>query len=253
LEALLLTGQGLIGKLALFIAEKLISHKLAISLDETKRVCRAFVEFYYCLDRLEELTSRVIEVLNLGIKHGGILIGDLELVMPAVNTVSQRFIEARGELYYALDLIDPSLASAVSQIYAAKGSFLLLMSDGVRYRATDSGASIANYYAPDSRILEIDMDAYEQWVAHCSATAKYDRDKLEWPQSLLWFGEFEEGFHASRLLLTDKESLGRLRSVLVDHGSVLSSAREKMRKFIATKFATEDILYVSKGMHRDEF
>jgi hypothetical protein len=249
----LLTGQGLIGKLALFMAEKLISHKLAISLDEKKRACRAFVEFYYCLDRLEEVNSRVVETLNFGVTHGGILIGDLELLMPAVNTVSQRFLECRGELYYAIELIDPALANAVTQIYEAKGSFLLMLSNSVRYKDGPRDSAFIKYVAPDPRILEIDMESYEQWVERFSASAVYDKHSLEWPQSLLWHGEFQEGFHPARLLLTDRSSLDQLRTILVAHGAVLSLAREKMREFIAAKFAADDILYVSKGMQRDEF
>lgn len=249
----MLTGQGLVGKLALFIAEKLLSQKLAISLDEKKRTCRAFVEFYYCLNRVEELNSKVIELLTFGVAHGGILIGDLELVMPSVNTVSQRFMEIRGELHYALDLIDPSLANVVRQIYAAKGSFLSLLSNAVEVGNSSRDAPSVSYFAPDPRILEIDMKSYEQWVTGCSATARHEQNELEWPQSVLWYGEFEEGFHPNQLLLTDSASLDNLRTILIDHGSLLSAAREKMREFIATKFSTEDVLYVSRGMHRDEF
>jgi hypothetical protein len=248
MEIPLLTGQGLIGKLALFIAEKLISHKLAISLDEKKRACRAFVEFYHCLDRLEEVNSRVVGVLNFGVEHGGILIGDLELLMPAVNAVSQRFLETRGELHYAIELIDPALANAVTQIYEAKGSFLLMLSDSAGYKDGARDTASIKYFAPDPRILEIDMASYAKWVGHFSATTAYNKNDLEWPQSLLWNGEFEEGFHPAELLLTDRTSLGQLRTILVDHGTVLSLAREKIREFISSKFSAEDILYVSKGM-----
>jgi len=247
----LLTGQGLIGKLALFLAEKLISHKLTISLDEKKRACRAFVEFYHCLDRLEEVNSNVVETLTIGVEHGGLLIGDLELLMPSINTVSHRFLEIRGELHYAIDLIDPALADVVRQIYSAKGSFLLMLSDSIRSKPVPQEA--IKYFAPDPRILEIDMSSYEKWVEHFSATATYDMNNLEWPQGLLWHGEFEQGFHPARLVLTDRSSLDQLRTVLVNHGAVLSSAREKMREFISQKFTAEDILYVSKGMSRDEF
>jgi hypothetical protein len=253
LEIPLLTGQGLIGKLALFIAEKLINHKLAISLDEKKRVCRAFVEFYHCLDRLEEVNSRAVGVLNFGVEHGGILIGDLELLMPAVNALSQRFLETRGELHHAIELIDPALANAVTQIYDAKGSFLLMLSDSVLYKAGPRDTASIKYFAPDPRILEIDMVSYANWVEHFSATTAYAKNNLEWPQTLLWSGEFEEGFHPAELLLTDRTSLGQLRTILVGHGTVLSSAREKIREFISSKFSVEDILYVSKGMQRDEF
>jgi hypothetical protein len=249
----MLTGQGLIGKLALFVAEKLLGHRLALSLDEKKRACRAFVEFYHCLDRLEELNGRSVALLNFGVKHGGILVGDLQLLMPSVSTTSQRFLEIRGELHHALALIDPSLANTVRQIYEAKGSFLQELSGGITIEESSDDALSVRYFEPDSRILKIDMSAYERWVVQSSGSASYEPAALEWPQSLLWHGEFEEGFHPAQLLLTDAKSLGNLRDILVDHGSVLSAAREKMRDFIASKFTTEDILYVSRGMPRDDF
>ena len=249
----MLTGQGLIGKLVLFMAEKLISHKLAISLDDRKRACRAFVELYYCLDRLEELNANAVELIDFGVVHGGILIGDLEMLMPAVNTVSQRFLEIRGELSHALGLIDPALSDAVTQIYAAKGSFLLMLSDSLRYKAPAHDTTSVKYYAPDQKILEIDMNSYQEWVEQFSTESVYDKPNLEWPQSLLWYGAFESGFHPAKLLLTDRVSLSQFRTILIDHGAVLSLARAKMREFISNKFTTEDILYVSKGMERDEF
>lgn len=94
----MLTGQGLIGKLVLLVAEKLIGHKLALALDEKKRTCRAFVELYHCLDRLEEINTQFITTFTDGINRGGLLIGDLQIILPAVDGVSQRFLDVQGEL-----------------------------------------------------------------------------------------------------------------------------------------------------------
>lgn len=245
----MITGQGLIGSLALFIAEKLLSHKLAISLDIRKRACRAFVELYFSMDRLEELNSEVLELLSSGIKSDGILIGDIELLIPKLNTVSQRFLECRGELATVIELIDPKLARAVTQIYSAKGSFLSLLSNSIEIKNSVE----LEYYAPDSRILEIDMSLYDEWLDKYSEFSRESMENLEWPQSLLCFGDFEEGFHPARLKLNDTVSLEKLQGILVEHGALLSAAHEKMRVFIGAKFPVEDILYVSKGMQRNEF
>ncbi len=249
----MISGQGLIGKLALFVAEKLISHQLAIALDEKKRVCRAFVELYHCLDRMEELNARFVATLSHGVEHGGILIGDLEILLPAVNGVSQRFLELQGELYYALELLDPILSESVHQLYAAKDSFLFLVANAIRYKEPMRDVRLVEYDEPSPRILEIDMDAFYEWTKTSSKESTYNRDKFEWPANLLRFGEFEAGFHSSQIVLDSRESLDRFRTVLIDHGAVLSAARAKMREFIVSKFAVEDILYVSKGMERNEF
>ena len=100
----MLSGQGLIGKLVLLIAEKLISKQVALALDEKKRACRAFVELYHCLDRLEELNARFVKTLTYGTEYGRILIGDLQILLPSVDAVSQRFLDIGNELYYALDI-----------------------------------------------------------------------------------------------------------------------------------------------------
>ena len=68
----MLPGQGLIGKLVLLIAEKLISREVTLAFDEKKRACRAFVELYHCLDRLEELNARFIKTLGYAIEHGSL-------------------------------------------------------------------------------------------------------------------------------------------------------------------------------------
>lgn len=249
----MISGQGLIGKLVLLVAEKLISHKLTIALDEKKRTCRAFVELYHCLDRLEELNVRFVNTLSHGVEHGGILIGDLEILLPSVNGVSQRFFDLRGELYYALELLDPTLAEAVHQLYAAKGSFLYLVANAIRYEGHPRDVRLVEYDEPSPRILEIDMDAFYEWTKTSSKESTYDRCKLEWPTNLLRYGECKAGFRSSQIILDSSESLDRFRTVLIDHGSILSTARAKMREFIVSKFAVEDILYVSKGMERDEF
>lgn len=244
----MITGEGLIGKLALFIGEKLIGHKLMLSLDEKKRACRAFVELYYCLDRLEELNNRLVQ--SLGYRE--ILIGDLQLITPAIDTVSNRFLEIGGELYFALHLIDPTLAKTVGQICASKGSFLHMLSNSIISDVPNTAAEI-DYFEPDQRILSIDMDAFGQWVETASAASIFERDRLQWPQNLLWYGEFEEGFHPAKLVLNDSESLMRLRSILLQHGQHLSQARDSIRQLVAKNFTIEDVLYVSKDLDRDDF
>lgn len=252
-EAVLLTGQGLIGKLVLFVAEKLIGHEIALALDEKKRTCRAFVELYHCLDRLEELNSRFIPLMTDGIEQGGILVGDLLLILPAVDGVSQRFLDVRGELHHALTVLDPTLAESVGQLYAAKGSFLFMVAKALRYEEPAHRNQVVEYMEPDGKILELDMDAYYEWVRSSPKTSNYEVAKLEWPQNLLWYDETEAAFHPASLVLTDPGSLERFRKVLTDHGRVLSEARVRIREFVASKFTVEDILYVSTNMRRDEF
>ena|SRR5436190_5987193 len=173
--------------------------------------------------------------------------------MPSVDAVSQRFFDVGGELCYALELLDPTLSKAVSQIYAGKGSFLFLVSHAISYEDSVKDVQLVEYPQPNPKILNIDMNSYYDWVKTSGKEWDYEKEKLEWPQNLLRYGEIDVAFRKSQVVLTNGKSLSELRAVLCDHGVVLSSAREKLREFIALKFALEDILYVSKEMKRDEF
>lgn len=61
----MLTGQGLIGKLVEFLAIKLVGRKIDLALDDKRRACRAFTELYYCVDRLEEITSIFLDQIDI--------------------------------------------------------------------------------------------------------------------------------------------------------------------------------------------
>lgn len=250
----MISGIGLIGKLSLFVAEKLIGHKFTIALDDKKRACRAFVELYHCIDRLEELNEGIVDHLSFNVERGHILIDEIEILLNRVEGVSNRFVDLRGELYYALELLDPVLATTVYQLYAAKGSFLHLVSKAIRYEGPRQEVEIVEYQEPRAKILTIDMDAFYEWTKTADQLP-YDHEnaKLEWPANLLRYGVSEVGFQPSQIVLSSSESLDRFRNVLIEHGSVLSSARAKMREFIVSKFSPEDILYVSKVMRRDEY
>ncbi|MGA9991303.1 MAG: hypothetical protein WBP86_03105 [Thiobacillaceae bacterium] len=191
--------------------------------------------------------------LEIGVDHGGILIGDLESLMPSVDSVSQRFIDLRGELRYSLQILDPTLAEAVCQLYAAKGSFLFLVANAIRYDESAGNVNVIEYEEPSARILGIDMNSFYDWVKTSARASSYEDDKFEWPQKLLTYAEFDVAFHKTRVDITNRDSLNQFRSVLVEHGAALSTARARIREFLVAKFSVEDILYVSRGMGRDEF
>ena len=246
----MISGEALIGKVAIYVAEKIIAKKISLSFDEKKRACRAFVEFYFCLDRLEELNGLFLGMLNSGVENDGICDVEVELLMRSINSVSQRFIDIGGELHSAIDLVSPEIANAVGGILASKGGFLLVLSRSMCVNKSGSGIE---YLEPEKKILEIDMNLYDEWLSENSGDYQDNQSYLEWPQSVLLFGEYEEVFHSKELAFNDVESIKRLSKVLEKHGTVLSEAREKIRELISNKFSIEDILYVSKGMTRDKF
>jgi hypothetical protein len=121
----MLTGLGLIGKLIEFLATKLIGRRIDLSLDDRRRACRAFTELYYCVDRLEEITSIFLNELDLLQADSAYnIINEYHNQSDAIESVSRRFLEIKAEVGWALEVFDPTLAAALVQLYQFKYSLL---------------------------------------------------------------------------------------------------------------------------------
>lgn len=250
----MLTGLGLIGKLVELLATKLIGRKIDLTLDDRRRACRAFTELYYCVDRLEEITS--IFLNELDVLQGGSaydIINEYHNQSYSIESVSRRFLELKAELGWTLDIFDPTLAAAVEQLYRFKYSFLYFISNSIELKAQDGkGLQLLAYKDPSSKILKIDMESYYEWVKQHQGK-KIDRDAVEWPVNLLWFSEFEEGFTDVVFGVDDLEAAMHFRDVVRTHSEVLADARERLREFLIANFKLEEVLYVSKGLPRSWF
>lgn len=256
----MLTGQGLIGKLVEFLATKLLGRKIDLALDDRKRACRAFTEFYYCIDRLEEITSTFLNEIDIALKGtndptvGGSaywVINEFHNQSGAIETVSRRFLAIGSELGWAVEIFDPTLATAVDQLYRFKYSFLYFISNSIEIKDKDGKKfQLLEYKEPSPKMLKIDMDSYYDWVKQ-NEGEKIDRDAVEWPINFLWFSEFEEGFTDVVFGVDDLEAARQFRDVIKTHAEALSEARKKLREFLIANFKLEEVLYVSKGMPRE--
>lgn len=249
----MLTGQGLIGKLIEVVATKLVGRKIELSLDDRRRVCRAFTELYFCVERLEEITTLFLTEIDLATLDGNafVIASEFYNQSHSIESVSQRFFEIGSELEWAIELYDPALAETVDQLYRFKYSFLFFISNSVEIREKDGVRNKAiSYKEPSTRILRIDMDSYYDWVQQ-NRYKKIDRETVEWPVRMLRFSEFEEEFPDVVFDIEDIEAAKHFLEVLKAHAVVLSEAREKLRKFLIANFKIEEILYVSKGLTRD--
>lgn len=258
----MLTGIGLIGKLVEFLATKLIGRKIDLALDDRKRACRAFTELYYCIDRLEEITSHFLNEIDLylnGEAGSGVegnaywIINEFHNQSYAIESVSRRFLEIKAELGWAVEIFDPILAAAVDQLYRFKYSFLYFISNSIETKDKDGKKfQLLEYKKPSSKILTIDMDSYYDWVKQ-NQGKEVDRDAVEWPINFLWFSEFEEGFTDVGFGVEDIEAAKQFREVIKSHAHALSEARERLREFLIANFKLDEVLYVSKGLSRDMF
>jgi hypothetical protein len=259
----MLTGIGLIGKLVEFLATKLIGRKIDLALDDRKRACRAFTELYYCVDRLEEITSKFLTEIDLCLDAADDssadgkaywVINEFHNRSYSLEAVSRRFSEIGSEVGWAVEIFDPTLAEAVDQLYCFKYSFLYFISDSIEIKDQDGkNFQLLAYKEPSPKILKIDMDSYYDWVKQ-NQGKKIDRSAAEWPINFLRFSEFEEGFTDAVFGIEDIEAARQFRDVIKTHAGVLSEARKKLREFLTTNFNLEEVLYVSKELPpRDSF
>ena len=251
----MLTGQGLIGKLVYFLATKLLGRQIDLSLDDKKRACRAFVELYYCIDKLEDITSHFLTELGEVKKSTECwkLVNQFAIHGRSIDALSQRFFDIGAELNRAVELYDPDLAEAVNQLYLFKFSFLSFVSNSIELVEKDGERNrLLKYVEPSSRVLSIDMESYYDWVKANRGKKITEPNRVDWPANMLAFSLFGEDFPEVVIEVADIDAIGRFRKVLANHGATLTSAREKLREFIVANFNIEDVLYVSRKMPHQE-
>jgi hypothetical protein len=256
------TGQGLIGKLVELLATKLIGRKVDLALDDRRRACRAFTELYYCVERLEEITSIFLDEVDLIIEgmadvpaegSAYYVINEFYNQSHSIEAVSTRFMDIKSELGWAVEIYDPTLAAALDQLLAFKHSLLYFISKSVEIKEKDGKPlQLLAYKEPSPKILKLDMDSYYEWIKQ-NRGKKIDSRAVEWPINLLQFLEYEEGFRDVIFDADDAEAAKHFRDVIKAHADVLSEARTRLREFLITTFKLEEVLYVSKGLPRGMF
>jgi hypothetical protein len=170
----MLTGLGIIGKLIEILATKLIGRKIDLVLDDRKRVCRAFTELYYCVDRLEEISTIFLNRIDLFLNETAekpmdgnayLVINELHNQSNSIESISRRFLEIGSEVRWAVEIFDPVLAVTIDQLYRFKYSLLYFLSDSIKIKDNDGKKlQLLAYQEPSSKILEIDMESYYDWV-----------------------------------------------------------------------------------------
>jgi len=221
-----------------------LSRKFELIADEHKQVCRVFVELYFCLDRLEDITQDfIIELEKIDASYNCIFLVDLfHKNLRNIETLSQRFFDISFDLYLAIELYSPDLTYAVQHICYGKCSFMDFISNSIRLENQNKSVK---YYKPSTRILKIDIEQYYNWVAQ-NQGKKVLPKKHEWSIDMLKNMRFKEEFSEEVIEINDIRAIQEFRNILIEHGKVLTSAKEKLREFIIKNFELEDVLYISK-------
>ena len=249
------TGAAIIGKLVELIASKLLGRAIDLTDDKRRRVCRAITALYFSVERLEELVEEVIRGIERSLETADpdSAVGTVLRVSPSLDALSQRFCDEGEELYWALTIFDPALATAVGDLFMSKFSFLHFIEESISVGEqwpAKPGQPIT-FLEPSPEVLLLDVEAYYTWLRENHEKPFEERSPLNWPTEALQ-GRLDRLFQERQIALTDAGGWADLLKILVVHLQHLTRARELLRKFLAANFKIEEVLYVGKSLRPDQ-
>jgi hypothetical protein len=231
-----------------FMVSKLAGKQLDLFLDEKKKACKVFVKLYFSMEQLEEITSEFLadlEPITRGEQTHLSPSFSLAEMSVRIDNNSQNFLEAVDHLSSVLEVYDPILRSALSQLSYYKFSFLMTASRSFMLEKKEGYYIEAiKYDKPVDKVMGIDLEEHYQWLEKVGDVYSLDYD-LEWPQNILVYFFNDEDIEEGRINIRDKESLVEFYNLLKPHAEIMSTARERLRELIKSKFSIEDVLFVS--------
>lgn len=250
----MLSGQGIVGKLVELLLSKIAGKKLDLLLDDRRRVCRTFAEFYFCLARLEDISTSLLTPLRDAVssRDPSPFVREFATVAPSLDALSQRFLDVGEQLEWVVELYDETLSRALSHLYYHKFSLLVLLSHSIELkRAAGGGTTELTYLCPSSDLLSIDMDKYYEWVKENSDRDYVEPSEIDWPVRLLETIGYDDAFTRTNLCLNDHSELKKFAIVLETHSRILSQAKEKLRLFLVTNFKIDEVFAVASHLQKN--
>lgn len=251
----MITGADFIGKLIEFLATKLLGKRLDLALDDKKRACRAFINLYESISKLELITGTIISRLELIVqnKKDRIYSRWLEELAPQVDSTSVDLLRSIDDLGPVVSLFDPDLAALFSRlVQGKKGIFFYVPSVSsvrsfrfeIKWKESSPARSKSLEAIKYTKLSkEVTLDDLEGAYAGIKRLAGIP--KIEWPRDVL-SALIQDKLIEDYLNPTDKTKIKELYDALKTHLEVLIQAREKLGEFIKSRFSIEDLLYVMK-------
>lgn len=240
----MLSGQGIVGKLVELLLSKIAGKKLDLLLDDRRRVCRTFAEFYFCLARLEDISTLLLTPLRDAVSSHdpSPFVIKLATVAPSLDALSQQFLDVGERLEWVVKLYDETLSRALHHLYYHKFSLLMLLSHSVELKIYPGGETTKlTYLCPSPGLLSIDMDKYYEWVKENSDRDYVEPSEIDWPIRLLETIGYNDAFARTNFHLNDHSELERFATVLETHSLILSQAKEKLRLFLVANFKIDEV------------
>lgn len=234
----MLTAEGPIGRLVLFIVEKSLGKLAALSLDKRKKACRVLTRLYYCLQCLDEATDQVLEDFELAgpAESAGIVIASLDEHSYDIEAATNMFLQLGEELHGGLELIDPDLAQCCELLYVSKWEFLNAMSGLTVVDRSVVGKPKLTIKLPDDRLESVDLEqTYREFARHKD-------DQFYWPSSAF---SLDRDLSTVTIEWDTEETAHALRNKIVQQNKLLKEAKERLRALLKDSFSVEEILFQS--------
>jgi hypothetical protein len=236
----MLTAEGIIGKLVLFIVNKSVCKIASLPFDKRKKACRSLTKLYYCIQTLDEVTE-YFETTLRDFEN----LGDSESVIHALNNNSYHielatnmFIDLGYDLQAGLEIIDPALAKCCHLLYISKFDFLTFLSNYVEWEEKD-GKRFIKVKMSKGLIESVDLEnLYDN-----AKRAIVEKEKFYWPSSAL--DDFSRDFENIYISFEDDQAAIKLRDMIRTQNEKLKEAKEYLRVLLKDSFSLEEILFQS--------
>jgi len=239
-----ITWAGFIGKLLELMATKLLGKKVDLFLDDKKKAGSYFVRLYVAVSELEKALSVLLDGIEdlLDGKEEALPSYWLQDLSSKIDVASKQFLESVDDLSTILEIYDPVLSRTVSHLGHHKFSFLYAASEAFRIEEDEKhNVTLIKYERPNDELMRIDFEkAYEWDKANFNV---HTFDEIEWPNNIL-MGYFGDEVVEGQFKPDDRVKIKEFYDVMKAHLSILSGAREELRKFIESNFSIEDVLHV---------
>lgn len=236
----LITIEGLVGKTVLLIVNKTVSKLIELTFDKRKKACRSLTKLYYCVQTLDDITDEFYKTLKDfncdGDMKADAMVHALNNNKYKFEQASNMFIELGEELRAGLEIIDPVLADCCNCLYVSKFDFLSFMSNSIEWDHSGD-VKIIKVKCPSEAMLDFDLNA--QYDELKLALTK--GDPYYWPSSAL--DDFYNQVGVVNISFEDFETAKKLKSHIDKHRTLLSEAKESLRKLLKDNFSVEEILF----------
>ncbi len=262
----MITWAGFIGKLIEFVLTKLIGMKIDLTLNQKKRTCKAFLDFYHATYRLERITGQFVKKLELvtNEKRDRLYSSWFDGMSKEIESASIDFLKSVEKVRRVINIFDPDLDLLADRVVGLKGNLIaaasIALSDlDIRFEliwnrkrnsvfSQQDITSLASieYTRPHESLMKADLEDLFLKIKKARKDESYRlANALGMPNDLL-FALIHDNIVSDKLKPDDILKINQLHDVLAEHLQVLVKARELIRKFIETRFSIEDLLYVSK-------